>query len=55
MDHLYAEEKRALVAEVKRQRKSFKPDLFARKVEMLRRKALPGYDLEPRLFTLADM
>lgn len=33
---LYAEKKKALVAEVKRQSQNFKPDLFALKVEELR-------------------
>ena len=36
---LYAEEKKALVAEVKRQSKNFKPDLFALKVNALRKKS----------------
>lgn len=37
---LYAEEKKALVAEVKRQSKNFKPDLFTLKVEELWKKNL---------------
>ena len=52
---IYAEEKRALVAEVKRQAKNFKPELFARKVESLRRKALYGYAIDTRLFSIGDM
>ena len=52
---LYAEEKKALVAEVKRQSKNFKPDLFALKVEELRKKALFKYDIESRLFSMEDM
>ena len=52
---LYAEEKRALVAEVKRQSKNFKPDLFASKVEALRKKFLFKYEIESRLFSLEDM
>lgn len=52
---LYAEEKRALVAEVKRQSKSFKPELFAKKVEALRKKVLFKYEIESRLFSLEDM
>lgn len=47
---LYAEEKKALVAEVKRQSKNFKPDLFALKVEELRKKVLFKYEIESRLF-----
>ena len=37
---LYTEEKKALVAEVKRQSKNFKPDLFTLKVEALQKKVL---------------
>lgn len=37
---LYVEDRKALVAEVKRQRKNFKPDDFAIKVETLRNKVL---------------
>lgn len=52
---LYAEEKRALVAEVKRQSKNFRPDFFAQKVEALRKKVLFKYEIEGRLFSLEDM
>ena len=52
---LYAEDKRALVAEVKRQAKNFKPELFAQKVEALRKKVLFNYEIESRLFTMEDM
>lgn len=52
---IYAEEKRALVAEVKRQRKNFKPEDFQRKVEILRKKILPKYEIEPACFCLDDM
>ena len=52
---LYAEEKRALVAEVKRQSKNFKPELFAQKVEALRKKVLFKYEIESRLLSLEDM
>lgn len=52
---IYAEEKRALVAEVKRQAKNFKPELFAGKVEALRKKALFHYEIESRLFSMEDM
>ena len=52
---LYADGKRALVAEVKRQSKNFKPDLFAQKVEALRKKALFGYEIESRLLSMDDM
>ena len=52
---IYAEEKRALVAEVKRQRKNFKPEDFQRKVEILRKKILSKYEIEPACFCLDDM
>ena len=52
---IYAEEKRALVAEVKRQAKNFKPDLFAQKVDALRKKVLFNYEIESRLFSMEDM
>ena len=52
---LYAEGRRALVAEVKRQSKNFKPELFAQKVEALRKKVLFKYEIESRLFSMEDM
>ncbi len=52
---LYAEEKKALVAEVKRQSKNFKPDLFALKIDSLRKKVLFKYEIESRLFSMDDM
>ncbi len=45
----------ALVGEVKRKGKNFKPESFAVKVEHLRDKILHGYEIESRLFTLEDM
>ena len=44
-----------LVAEVKRQGKNFKPDLFGDKVKHLCDKILSGRNVESRLFTLDDM
>jgi hypothetical protein len=52
---LYAEEKKVLVAEVKRQSKNFKPDLFTLKVEELWKKVLFKYEIESRLFSMEDM
>lgn len=49
------EERKALVAEVKRQRKNFKPAEFAEKVELLRNKILSGYDIETACLTLEEM
>lgn len=45
----------ALVAEVKRQKKNFKPDLFAAKVKHLKDKVLAKYSIETELFSLEDM
>lgn len=45
----------ALVAEVKRQGKSFRPEWFREKVKHLKDKILHGYEIETRLFTLDDM
>ena len=52
---LKMEKDQALVAEVKRQKKNFKPDLFRQKVEHLRQKLLPHYQIETRCLTLDDM
>lgn len=52
---VYAEEKRVLVAEVKRQAKNFKPELLAQKVEAIRKKILYNYEIESRLFSMDDM
>lgn len=52
---IYAERKKALVAEVKRKRKNFKPEDFKRKVEILRTKILSKYEIEPVLYCLEDM
>ncbi len=47
--------KRALVAEVKRQRRNYDHKKFMEKVERISTSALAGYEIEPRLFTLEDM
>ncbi|NDV97492.1 ATP-binding protein [Dysgonomonas sp. 521] len=52
---IYADDKRALVGEVKRQRKNFKPELFNAKVEAIRKKALFKYEIETKCLTLDDM
>ena len=52
---IYAERKKALVAEVKRKRKNFKSEDFKRKVEILRTKILSKYEIEPVLYCLEDM
>ena len=52
---IYADSKKALVAEVKRQRKNFKPEDFLHKVEILRAKVLSDYEIETHNFCLDDM
>lgn len=47
--------KSAFVAEVKRQRKSFKPELFAGKIDRLYNKLLYGFEIEDCCLTLDDM
>lgn len=47
--------KRALVAEVKRQRKNFKPQLFEGKVQLLKNKVLGKYEVETTCLDLGDM
>ncbi|MFP3041979.1 ATP-binding protein [Treponema primitia] len=49
------EKNRALAVEVKRQRGKYKPTLLAAKIERLKEKALPGYEVEGRCLTLEDM
>lgn len=52
---LKLEKKQAVVAEVKRQKKNFKPELLAAKVEHLKNKLLPGYKIETCCLSLDDM
>ena len=49
------DDKTAVVAEVKRQRKNFKPDEFARKVELVRNKVLTHYIIDAVCLTMEDM
>ena len=49
------DDKTAVVAEVKRQRKNFKPDEFARKVELVRNKVLTHYVIDAVCLTMEDM
>lgn len=50
-----ADNKTAVVAEVKRLRKNFKPDEFAGKVELIRNKVLANYTIEAICLTMEDM
>lgn len=52
---LKLEKNQAVVAEVKRQKKNFKPELLASKVEHLKNKVLPKYNIESRCLGLEDM
>jgi uncharacterized protein len=52
---LKLEKNQALVAEVKRQKKNFKPGLFASKVKHLKHKILSNYAIETHFFSLNDM
>lgn len=49
------EKNKAVVAEVKRQRKNFKPELLEQKVEHLKKKLLPRYTIETMCLSLEDM
>ena len=50
-----ADNKTAVVAEVKRLRKNFKPEEFAQKVEFIRNKVLANYVIDAVCLTMEDM
>lgn len=52
---IYADNRRAFVAEVKRQRKNFKPELFLKKIEAIRHKELFKYEIESKCLSMEDM
>ena len=52
---LCLEQNRAVAVEVKRQKKEFKPEIFATKVQHLHDKVLHKYEIEQRCLTLDDM
>ena len=52
---LRLEKNKAVAVEVKRQRKEFKPDTFAEKVQHLKNKIMPKYNIEQMCLTLEDM
>ena len=52
---LYLEKKHAFVAEVKRQKKNFKPEIFQQKVDYLRHSLLHGYTIDTACLSLEDM
>lgn len=52
---LAAREKKAVVAEVKRQRCNYDHKAFMEKVDAIRSRILSGYEIETRLLTMEDM
>ncbi|MCM1302330.1 MAG: ATP-binding protein [Bacteroides cellulosilyticus] len=52
---LKLEKNKAVAVEVKRQHKEFKPEAFAKKVQHLKNKVLPKYEIEQICLTLEDM
>lgn len=52
---IYADNKRVLIAEVKRQRKNFKPELLKEKANVIRTKLFPKHQIETCCLTLEDM
>ena len=52
---LYLNEKKVLLAEVKRQRKNFEPKKFQHKVELIKHRLFSRYQIETRCLTLEDM
>jgi len=52
---LKLEKNQAVVAEIKRQKKNFKPELLATKVEHLKNKVLPKYQIETVCLSLEEL
>jgi len=52
---IYLDNKSAIVAEVKRQKKNFKPELFQKKVKHLENKVLAKYQINTVCLSLEDM
>ncbi len=52
---IYMNEKRVLIAEVKRQRKRFQPELFERKVALIKNRLFARYKIDTACLTLEDM
>ena len=52
---LKLEKQQAVAIEVKRQKKNFKPELLKQKVEHLKHKLLPQYEIEMKCLSLEDM
>ena len=52
---LKLEKNKTVAIEVKRQKKNFKPELLRQKVEHLKKKVLPRYEIEMKCLSLEDM
>lgn len=52
---IYLFEKKVLLAEVKRQRKNFKPELFQKKIEVIHKKLFFKYEIESKCLTMEDL
>lgn len=52
---IYVGGKKVLVAEVKRQRKNFKPEAFQEKVDAIRKKVLYEYEIETKCLSMDEM
>ena len=52
---MYLEKKHAFVAEVKWQKKNFKPEIFQQKVDYLRHSLLHGYTIDAACLSLEEM
>jgi AAA+ ATPase superfamily predicted ATPase len=52
---IYADNKRAMIAEVKRQRKNFKPELLQKKEETIWKKVLSAYEIQSKCLSMEDM
>jgi AAA+ ATPase superfamily predicted ATPase len=52
---IYTDNKRALIAEVKRQRKNFMPELLHKKEETIRNKVLSAYEIQSKCWSMEDM
>lgn len=52
---IYADSPKVFIAEVKRQRKNFKPEVFKKKVEMLQNKLFFEYEIETGVLSVEDM
>lgn len=52
---VYSEGRRALVAEVKRQKRNYNHKEFMSKVDRIKGTILERYEIETRLFTLEDI